>query len=421
MGVGVPEEPRRRAELAGLVFLCRLWMDSSDFSTDHDRLEAAIEELEHSAEAETGQIDVIVPLRGVQLPIARLDLGGASIVRADTVDVPAEARATDGLGASPWEPTFLAVVRAGAPDAIELELDRRRLRPRRRGGRGIPAPDHHAAAVQGRRRRPRPPRLDPASRRPLAPDRHRRRSPAPGRLPPDLHRARRAGRLLEDAGDRRRRPSPASPADGPDSPPRSVARSPASRPGLERNVVVEALNDHLLALRFLLEGGGPASSDLSMRVAALCAEPERPRRGQGDRRPRDRPRARALERRARPRRRDMTPGRDRGRAREARPRDPSRRGRRPPRHDLRDDRRRDPARRRLRGRRRRRRAARRHDRVGPRADRTESRTPTELIAELDGIAAELDALDALESARGGIGARRANQPRNAVRSPRRRS
>jgi hypothetical protein len=53
---------------------------------------------------------------------------------------------------------------------------------------------------------------------------------------------------------------------------RSLARFEA---GLERNVVVEALNDHLLALRFLLEGAGPASLGLSMRVAALCAEPER--------------------------------------------------------------------------------------------------------------------------------------------------
>jgi hypothetical protein len=40
-------------------------------------------------------------------------------------------------------------------------------------------------------------------------------------------------------------------------------------------VVVEALNDHLLALRFVLEGAGPASLGLSMRVAALCAEPDR--------------------------------------------------------------------------------------------------------------------------------------------------
>ncbi len=44
--------------------------------------------------------------------------------------------------------------------------------------------------------------------------------------------------------------------------------------GLERNVVVEALNDHLLALRFMLEGGGPAQLGLPMRVAALCAEPD---------------------------------------------------------------------------------------------------------------------------------------------------
>jgi hypothetical protein len=44
--------------------------------------------------------------------------------------------------------------------------------------------------------------------------------------------------------------------------------------GLERNVVVEALNDHLLALRFMLEGGGPAQLGLAMRVAALCAEPD---------------------------------------------------------------------------------------------------------------------------------------------------
>ena len=38
--------------------------------------------------------------------------------------------------------------------------------------------------------------------------------------------------------------------------------------------MLEALNDYLLALRFLLEGGGPADLGLPMRVAALCAEPE---------------------------------------------------------------------------------------------------------------------------------------------------
>ena len=51
---------------------------------------------------------------------------------------------------------------------------------------------------------------------------------------------------------------------------RAISRFEA---GLERNVVIEALNDHLLALRFVLEGGGPADLGLAMRVAALCAEP----------------------------------------------------------------------------------------------------------------------------------------------------
>jgi hypothetical protein len=44
--------------------------------------------------------------------------------------------------------------------------------------------------------------------------------------------------------------------------------------GLERPVTLEALNDYLLTLRFLLEGGGPASLGMPMRVAALCAEPD---------------------------------------------------------------------------------------------------------------------------------------------------
>jgi hypothetical protein len=44
--------------------------------------------------------------------------------------------------------------------------------------------------------------------------------------------------------------------------------------GLERSVVIDALNDYLLALRFILEGGGAAQLGLPIRVAALCAEPE---------------------------------------------------------------------------------------------------------------------------------------------------
>ncbi len=34
MGVPVPADSRRRAELAGVVFLCRLWQGSTDFTLD---------------------------------------------------------------------------------------------------------------------------------------------------------------------------------------------------------------------------------------------------------------------------------------------------------------------------------------------------------------------------------------------------
>jgi hypothetical protein len=47
--------------------------------------------------------------------------------------------------------------------------------------------------------------------------------------------------------------------------------------GCERSVPAEALSDHLLALRGLLEPEGPASGRLAGRVAALCAtEEQRP-------------------------------------------------------------------------------------------------------------------------------------------------
>jgi hypothetical protein len=41
MGVPEPTDPRRRGELAGIVFLCRLWQGSTDFTLDDARLEAA--------------------------------------------------------------------------------------------------------------------------------------------------------------------------------------------------------------------------------------------------------------------------------------------------------------------------------------------------------------------------------------------
>ncbi|MCD6014962.1 MAG: hypothetical protein K0R88_1046 [Solirubrobacterales bacterium] len=271
MGIAVPGEPRQRAELAGIVFLCRMWLDSTDFTLDDDRLEAAVAELQAGGDADRRQIEVIVPLRGLQLPVTRLDLATASIVRADTVDVPADARAGDGLGVSPWEPAFLAVVRVEEPDPAD---DEDRLEP------GI-------AAVEAFRRLITTLRLFKAGGVGLGPhawtrsagDRWRRIATGAGRQRPGGYRLVET-ELAALAAFSRSLVAPGTPfgrigAERPGFPAvlgRSLARFEA---GLERNVVVEALNDHLLALRFVLEGGGPAGLDMPMRVAALCAEPER--------------------------------------------------------------------------------------------------------------------------------------------------
>jgi hypothetical protein len=269
LGVNVPVDAKARAELAGTAFLCRLWGDSTDFSLDRERLEAAIDELEAGGEATEGEIEVIVPLRGLQMPVVRLDLATASIVRADTVDVPTEARATDGMGAAGWEPTFLAVARFAEPDPDSDD-----------------APDVGALATEAFRRLITTLRLYKAGGVSLGPhawtkiagDRWRRIATGAGKPRPGGYRLTETD-LADLAALSRALAGPSTPfgrqaANRPGLPTalgRAISRFEA---GLERQVVLEALNDYLLSLRFLLEGGGPADLGLAMRVAALCAEPD---------------------------------------------------------------------------------------------------------------------------------------------------
>ena len=100
----MPPDPRKRGELAGIAFLCRLWEGSTDFSVDDERLTSAVAELEAGGEAAEDEIEVVVPIRGLQLPTTRLELATATIVRADSVEVPPEARSTEGAGVAGWEP-----------------------------------------------------------------------------------------------------------------------------------------------------------------------------------------------------------------------------------------------------------------------------------------------------------------------------
>lgn len=259
LGLDASAEPGRQAEDALLALLCRVWEGSSDFALDPARLDAAIGELESCGEAGPGEVEVVVPLIGLQMPVSRLELGGINLVRADAVEAPQEALAP-GTGQPEWEPRFLACARC--PES-ELEPAR--------GGDAPPAGGPAAARLAGaitalRLFKPGGVGLGPNAWVRTAATRWRRIATGAGRPRPGGYRIADSelGELAATARaiERRTRRGEALR--------RAISRFEA---GLERRAPLEALNDHLLALRFLLEGGGPAATDLSMRVAALCAPP----------------------------------------------------------------------------------------------------------------------------------------------------
>lgn len=253
-GIAPPADPVERATLAVTYFLARLWDGASDFDLDEDRFSAAMDEVEECSEPEAGEVEAIVPLVGFQMPTSRVDLKGAAIVRADTVDVPAEAARGDRSPTGEWEPTFVISARvdldedgglAGAGDRVARTFDRviTTLRLYKAGGVGLGP--HGWVRVAGDRWR----RIATGAGRPRSGGYRLDEEEIPGLV--DLARTveihpKRVGRLR-----------------------RALLRFES---GLDRRGAVDALNDHLLGLRFLLEGEGPAGVGLPMRVAALTSE-----------------------------------------------------------------------------------------------------------------------------------------------------
>lgn len=267
LSLEIPPTPGRQAEGALLAFLGRLWQGSTDFSLEPSRLEAAICELESCAEAGAGEIEVVVPVAGLQMPVSHLELGTATLVRGDVVEVPAEARDPSGSGRAGWEPQFLAYVRCSAADLEPAEASEEPFEHPEASAQGAPVAARLRAAISALR-------LFKAGGVALGP--HAWTRPGGGRwrrIATGAGRPRGGGyRLAESelgeltAFSRAIESRPARAAVlG-----RAIARFEA---GLERQAPLEALNDHLLALRFLLEGGGPAGTPMPVRVAALCAEP----------------------------------------------------------------------------------------------------------------------------------------------------
>ncbi|MDQ2939580.1 MAG: hypothetical protein M3R23_03515, partial [Actinomycetota bacterium] len=250
-GEAVPEDEVERADQMLVAFIARLWDGSAEFRLDKPRLDAALHELEAEARDVSEAEVLLAPLVGLQTPLARLELpSGVQIVRADTVDAPAEATGSDGMQRSAWEPQFLAFAEkeegvAGAAPAMRMLRELISvLRLFKEGGVGL-GPYAHTPTGEGTWRRI-------ATGVPST------------RLGGYKLSEAEATELADFARCLEARPDPGGALAW------AVARFEM---GCDRPTALEGLSDHLLAMRALFEGNGPVGASLPMRAAALIAEP----------------------------------------------------------------------------------------------------------------------------------------------------
>jgi hypothetical protein len=247
-------------EEAALGFMIGLWEGKTEFDVAGDRLQGAINGvlamISSESEESTPAGEVIVPLVGFHMPKDQIELDGVRIVRADLVaDAPVDALDATRSGGK-GKPGFLACISCGlaavAPAAAVADDMRRALRTLRL---------YRPGSVG------------------LAPYGWARRSGGWERFGTGVGRPRQGGYRLtgNEVGDL-------------ENFSRSLAERGSRIPsldwaasrfelGAERGSLIEALSDYLLALRGLLEGGGPARTSLSARVAALACEPHEREQG----------------------------------------------------------------------------------------------------------------------------------------------
>ena len=250
----VPAEARERADLALCVFIGRVFHEASEFVITPERFDRAYRELEDALLDGRAEAVVVAPLYGLRLVSAEVPLGqGLALIRGE--DLPDAPAAAVWPGAGVDEPCVLA--------CLTLTNDP-----------GAPAPLSEAS-VRFRRLLTALRLYDPV-RVALGPVAWERTGAGPWSIG-DIGGGGRASASItigEDAEDELRafcnliaRRTP-----------RAGELAWALRRyelGCERHNAFEALTDHLLGLRALLEPEGPRSGRLAGRVAALCATPER--------------------------------------------------------------------------------------------------------------------------------------------------
>lgn len=247
----VPVEPRERADLALCVFISRVFSEATEFVITPERFDRAYRELEDALLDGRAEAVVVAPLLGLRLVSAEVPLGqGLSLIRGEQLqDAPAEAV----WPACADEPRVLA--------CLTLTNDP-----------GAPAP--LSEAVVRFRRVLTALRLYDPVRVAFGPVAWERTGAGPWAIGDIGMGGRPSGviTIAEQAEDElrafcnliaRRTPRAGELA-------WALRRYElgCERPG------AEALTDHLLGLRALLEPEGPQSGRLAGRVAALCATPQ---------------------------------------------------------------------------------------------------------------------------------------------------
>jgi len=245
----VAADPGERAERMLIVFFSSLWDGCTGFALDRERLEAALSALDAEArDADDAEV-LVVPVVGLRMSCARLQLPhGVRVVRADSIEIPAEAMRSEGMGRAAWEPQFLAVAEQDADGGAEAALLQLRelisvMRLFKAGGVG----------------------LGPYAFAPTGEDCWRRITTGAPATRPGGYRLSEAEaeELVEFAEALESRPDPDSALTW------AVGRFEM---GCERDSPLEGLSDHLLALRAVLEGHGPVGASLALRAAALIAD-----------------------------------------------------------------------------------------------------------------------------------------------------
>jgi hypothetical protein len=257
----VPAPGRERADAVLRCFLARVFEERSEFGLDDVRFALAYEELERALYEGRCVTTVIAPLLGIGLDPATSDLplgDGLSLVPgADLPDAPAEAVWGSGGADGRQEPNVLLVLTAAQDRAARPPIAQARARFRRvltavrlfeRGGYALGPLLWTRADAGAWRALPfgTSGRAGGTGFLTLIPAAHEDELRAFCNL---------IARRIPNGGE--------------------IAWALSRfEMGCERLAPFEALSDHLLALRALLEPEGPGSGRLAQRLSVICARPE---------------------------------------------------------------------------------------------------------------------------------------------------